>query len=97
MAIVIEEEKKGGMGILTIITWALIVGAVAGTVYYLFIKNPELVGQITAPSSFKNTEQLSKLNIDPNSVVDGLNKSFREYVSPTVIVNRGRANPFLGQ
>ena len=41
MAIVVEEEKKGGMGILTILTWVLIIGAVAGSAYYLFFKQPE--------------------------------------------------------
>ncbi len=96
MAIVVEEEKKGGMGILTILTWVLIIGAVAGSAYYLFFKQPELVGQIAAPTSFKNTEQLSKLNVSPKDVVDSLSKSFRQYVTPLSPANKGRSNPFLG-
>ena len=96
MAIVVEEEKKGGMGILTILTWVLIIGAVAGSAYYLFFKQPELVGQIATPTSFKNTEQLSKLNVSPKDVVDSLSKGFRQYVTPLVPRNMGRTNPFLG-
>lgn len=96
MAIVVEEEKKGGLGILTVITWVLIVGAVGGSAYYLFFKKPELVGQISAPSSFQNTQQLSQLNLDPKSVVDNLSKTFRQYASPSSPIGQRRSNPFLG-
>jgi Tfp pilus assembly major pilin PilA len=84
------------MGILTVLTWVLIVGAVGGSAYYLFFKKPELVGQLAAPSSFKNTEQLSKLSLNPKEVVDNLSVSFRQYVTPLSSSNRGRTNPFLG-
>ncbi len=96
MAIVVEEEKKSGAGILSIITWLLVIGAVAGTAYYLFFKQPELVGQIAAPTSFKNTEQLSKINLNPKDVVDSLSQSFRQYATPLAPVSKGRPNPFLG-
>lgn len=96
MAIVVEEEKKSGAGILSLITWLLVIGAVAGTAYYLFFKQPQLVGQIAAPSSFKSTEQLSKINLNPKDVVDSLGQTFKQYVTPLSPVSKGRSNPFLG-
>ncbi|MDO8504319.1 MAG: hypothetical protein Q7S36_00500 [Candidatus Liptonbacteria bacterium] len=95
MAIIIPEEAKSGAGILSIITWLVVVGAVAGTAYFIFFKKPELVGQIVAPASFKKTEQLSKIDLNPQAVVGSLSKSFRQYIAPLTPGVKGRANPFI--
>lgn len=96
MAIVVEEEKKSGPGIFGVLTLLLVIGAVAGAVYYVFFKQPDLVGQIAAPVNFKNTEQLSKINLNPKDVVDSLGKTFKQYVTPVTPGAKGRSNPFLG-
>ena len=97
MAIVIEEEKTGGgVGVLSIITWIVVVGAVAGVAYFIFFKKPELIGQISTPANFKNTEQLSKISLNPKEVVDGLSKTFKQYTAPAGLGAKGRSNPFLG-
>jgi len=96
MAIIIDEEKKGGAGILSIITWLIVVGAVAGTAYVIFFKKPELVTQLVAPASFNNTEQLSKIILNPRESVDLLNKNFKQYITPVAPGVNGKANPFLG-
>lgn len=97
MAIVVEEEKKGGVGILSILTWLVIMGAILGTVYYIFFAQPELVGQISAPAGFSNTQQLSKITISPQDILK--NPSFqnlKQYITPIQPTGAGRQNPFLG-
>lgn len=96
MAIVIEEEKKGGIGILTVLTWLAILGAIGGAVYYIFFAQPQLVGKIIAPPGFEKTQEIIKINLNPKDVVDSLTKSYKQYISPLQPSTVGRPNPFMG-
>lgn len=96
MAIVIEEEKRGGgVGILSIALWFLLLIGIAAGAYYVFFKAPQTV-EIAAPSDFKNTEQISKIQLKPEEVLSNQQfKSLRAYVTLPTPVPIGRANPFL--
>lgn len=96
MAIVIEEEKRtSSVGILSIALWLLLLGGLAAGAYYVFFKSPELI-EVAAPSDFKNTEQISKIQLKPEEVLSNQQfKMLRSYVTLPTPVPTGRANPFL--
>jgi hypothetical protein len=96
MAILIEEENKSGVGILGVLTWVLIIGAIAAAVYYVFFAQPQLVAKITAPVNFQNTQQLLKINVSPKDVIESpAFQSLKQYITPLQPSAGGRANPFL--
>lgn len=97
MAIIIEEEKKNGTGgILTIITWLVILGAIGGAVYYVFFAQPQLVGKITAPAGFQNTQQLSQITLNPQDLLQSPSfQALKQYVTPLEPATTGKPNPFL--
>lgn len=97
MAIIVEEEKKNGAGgILTILTWLVIVGAIGGAVYYVFFAQPQLVGKITAPAGFQSTQQLSKINLNPQDILESQSfQALKQYITPLQPATAGRPNPFL--
>jgi len=97
MAIIVEEEKKSGAsGILMIVTWLAIIGAIAGAVYYVFFAQPQLVGQIVAPAGFQNTQQLSKINLNPQDILQSPSfQALKQYITPLEPSTTGRPNPFL--
>lgn len=97
MAIVIEEEKKGGVGIMNVITWLVVIGAVVGTVYYVFFKKPDILNQVAAPAAFQNTEQLSKINLKPEDVAQNPKFTSLKYIPPIVLGQKGKTNPFASQ
>lgn len=97
MAILIDEEKKSGIGILSVLTWVLIIGAIGGAVYYVFFAQPQIVSQITAPANFQNTQQLLNLGVSPKDVIESpAFQSLKQYITPLQPAAGGRANPFLG-
>ncbi|MDO8664523.1 MAG: hypothetical protein Q7K44_03215 [Candidatus Liptonbacteria bacterium] len=95
MAIIIEE-KTNGSGIVTFLIWLVILGIIAASAYYVFFKKPELV-EFSASSNFKNIEQLSKISINSDQLIN--NPQFqllKQYVTVSFPENIGRPNPFLG-
>ena len=99
MAIVVEEEKRGGGvggGLLNSLLWIALIGGIAFGAYYVFFQKPELV-EIAVPSDFKNTEQISKLELHPEEVLESPQfKNLRAYVTPLPLPETGKSNPFLG-
>lgn len=96
MAIVLQEERPNGSGIVSIIVWIVILGVIGAAIYYVFFKNPEIVATKT-PSGFANTAQLSKIQLDPNEVLSSPQfQGLRPYVPALTPKTTGRANPFLG-
>lgn len=97
MAILIEEEKKNGTGgILTILTWLIVLGAILGAAYYLFFAQPQLVGKITAPAGFQNTQQLIQINLNPQAILQSQSfQALKQYITPLQPSTTGRPNPFL--
>jgi len=92
MAIIVEEQKRG-ISIVTVITWLVILAVLSAAAYYIFFARPELV-EVTAPSSFQNINSLSQININPDDVVQSLNQSFKQYITPPATTTLGRSNPF---
>ncbi|MBI4085655.1 MAG: hypothetical protein HY433_00175 [Candidatus Liptonbacteria bacterium] len=95
MAIIVEEKRNSG-SIVNFLTWIAVLAITAASVYYIFFKNPELV-EFTASPSFKNVQQLSKININPQELLDNAAfQALKQYVTLTPPQNLGRSNPFLG-
>lgn len=95
MAIVIEEEKKSSVSILSIVLWVVVLAVIGLAAYYLFFYRPELI-PISVPDSFKNTQELSKIDLSLNVLDDPLFKSLKAGVQALNPQTTGRANPFLG-
>jgi len=94
MAIVIEEEKNR-ISPISIITWLVILVIVGLAVYYIFFSQPQLV-EITAPSSFQNINPLSKVDVNPEDVINSPGfQSLKSTIAPLAPGNTGRENPFL--
>lgn len=95
MAIVVEEEHKSSQGLVGLVVWGLVFIIVGVAVYYVFFKRPDLVEQATP--SLTNTEALSKINLQPDEVINSASfQALHSYVSPLTVQAGGRANPFLG-
>lgn len=95
MAIVIEEEKKSSVSWISILVWVIVLGIIGLAAYYLFFYRPELI-PITVPDNFKNTEELSRIDLNLNILEDPVFKSLKAGVSALNPQSSGRANPFLG-
>jgi hypothetical protein len=95
MAIVIEEEKKSSVSIISIILWIVVLGVLGLSAYYLFFYRPDII-PITVPDSFQNTEELSHIDLNLNVLEDPLFKMLKAGVSALNPQTTGRSNPFLG-
>lgn len=95
MAIVIEEEKKSSVSWISVLVWLVILGIVGLAAYYLFFYRPELI-PITVPDNFKNTEELSRIDLNLNVLEDPVFKSLQAGVRALNPQTSGRSNPFLG-
>jgi hypothetical protein len=99
MAIVIEEEKRsgaGGSGLLNALLWIALIGGVAFGAYYVFFQKPEII-DLAVPNDFKNTEQISRLELHPDEVLQSPQfTNLRSYITPPATPESGKANPFLG-
>jgi hypothetical protein len=94
MAIVVEEERNSGGGVVNILIWLVLLGIVGSAIYYVFIVNPQIV-EMAMPAGFQNTQQLSK-TIKPESVISGSNfQNLKKYVEVPEPGSVGRTNPFL--
>jgi hypothetical protein len=94
MAIVVEQEKKGGSA-LAFLSWIILIVLIGFAAFYIFFKNPELV-DYTGSSDTENVLNLSSIKIDPDQVLE--NSKFKElktYVNPAGQTEIGRPNPFL--
>ncbi len=95
MAIVVEEKRNSG-SIINFLIWIAVLATVGASVYYIFFKNPVLV-EFTASPSFKNVQQLSKISINPQELLNNAEfQALKQYVTLTPPQNLGRSNPFLG-
>jgi hypothetical protein len=95
MAIVIEEEKKSSVSWISVLVWIVILGIIGLAAYYLFFYRPELI-PITVPDNFKNTEELSRIDLNLNILEDPVFKSLKAGVQALNPQTSGRVNPFLG-
>lgn len=96
MAIVVEEEKKSSVNIISLLMWLMVIFAVGLSVYYLFFKRPELI-PIKVPENFENAESLSNIQLNPEEVLENPNfKSLKTLVQPVNPQGVGKSNPLLG-
>lgn len=94
MAIVVEAEARR-TNFVRFFIWLVILGVIIAAVYYIFFKTPELV-EVVVPPTFRNTEELSRISLNPESVVQSPTfNALRPYVTPLVPPPPGRPNPFL--
>lgn len=96
MAIVVEQERTQRMGVVKILLWLIIIAVIAAAAYYLFFKRPDTIPNLIAPAGFQNTTSLSKISIDPATVVQNpIFQSLKAHIAPMPSSTPGRANPFL--
>lgn len=96
MAIVVEQEKASGVGIVRIVLWVVLLGIILAAVYYVFFKKPDAIPDLITPSGFRNTTELSKINLDPQAVLQNPSfQSLRSQLPPLSTSSVGRPNPFL--
>ena len=95
MAIIVEE-KRDTKGVLNWLVWVAILAIITSPIYYIFFKKPELI-EFTSSSSFKNIQELSRINIDSGQLVNSPQfQALKQYVTVAEPQNLGRTNPFLG-
>lgn len=97
MAIVIEEEQRSSsVNIVSLVIWIFALAALGLAAYYLFFKRPELI-PITVPQNFKNTEELSNIELRAEDILSNLEfKNLQNHVTPLQPGSVGRSNPLLG-
>lgn len=96
MAIVVEEGQKKSSGILSLLMWLLIIGVIVAAAYYIFFRRPELV-EVAVPANFANTAALSKIQLNPDAVVNNPGfQALKSYIGAVNPPAAGRTNPFLG-
>ena len=95
MAIIVEEENnKSSVSLILVASWVVAIAIVGAGAYYVFFANPQLV-ETALPSNFKNTQDLSKINLQPDEVANNLFfKSLRTPIVPQNAASPGKANPF---
>lgn len=96
MAIVMDERRTPGSGIISVFIWLILLGSVAVGVFYVFVKKPELI-PITPPKGFKDAQAVSKIKLEAEPVVSKLNPPhFDSHITVPPARTSGRSNPFLG-
>ncbi len=94
MAIILEEEKKKTNWI-AIISVLVIIAMIFSVGYYIFFKNPSVIGQTTVPDNLQALNQLSQANFDPNQVFGSKQfQSLQNFTTPLALPPAGRSNPF---
>ena len=93
--VIVVEEQKNKMSIVSILTWFVILGILITATYYIFFKEPETV-QYIAPANLGQTNQLAKITLDASAIVNNPNfRALKSYVTIPPPGNTGRVNPFL--
>ncbi len=97
MAIVIQEEQKSGLSITSLLIWLSILVAIAGSAYYVFFRNPELVGDGGASDARAEIAvQLAKVKANADELLKNQKyASLKDNTPPLNPQSKGRANPFL--
>jgi hypothetical protein len=94
MAIVVEQEKKGGSA-LAFLSWIILIILIGFAAFYIFFKNPELI-DYTSSNDTSSVIDFSSVKINPDQILE--NSKFKElktYINPSGQTEIGRPNPFL--
>jgi flagellar basal body-associated protein FliL len=93
MAIVVEEEKDRG-SIVVLIGWLVVIITIIAAAYMIFFKNPQII-ETVGPSSFRQTAQVAKINLNTDVFKDPAFTARQIYVQPIGEGTVGKSNPFL--
>lgn len=92
----IIEEKGNNNALIDFLVWIAILIIIGSGIYYIFFKKPELI-QFTASSSFKDVQQLSKINISSDQLINSPQfQALKQHITAVEPKDIGRTNPFLG-
>lgn len=95
MAIVVEESKARGAGIISFFIWLVFLVLIGMGVYYVFVKKPDLI-PVAEPKSFQDAQAISTIKLDSQAIVSKLNPpSFDSHITIMPAQTNGRQNPFL--
>lgn len=95
MAIVVQEERSYQVNWIGILLWVAVIGMLVSVAYYLFFKNPEMVGNIL-PGSTATESEFSNLNLDMSQLQKSQRfQSLKDFPAPVSNAPSGRDNPFL--
>lgn len=97
MAIVIQEEQKSGLSIMSLLIWFSILAAIAGSAYYVFFRNPQLVGGgVSSDARAEIAAQLAKVSANATELLKNQKyASLKDNTPPLNPQSKGRTNPFL--
>lgn len=97
MAIVVQEEQKSGLSIMGLLIWLSVLLAIAGSAYYVFFKNPGLVGDGGASDARAEIAvQLARVKANADELLRNQKyASLKDNTPPLNPQNKGRVNPFL--
>lgn len=97
MAIVVQEEQKSGLSIMGLLIWLSVLLAIAGSAYYVFFKNPGLVGDGGASDARAEIAvQLARVKANADELLRNQKyASLKDNTPPLNPQSKGRVNPFL--
>ena len=96
MAIIVQQDKEP-INWFSVISWAIVIGVIFVSGYYLFFVRPPFV-EFVLPIKLVETATLAKIKFDPSFLIESevfkvLEKG--EYGKVVVPSDLGRDNPFL--
>jgi hypothetical protein len=95
MAIVVQEERAYQVNWMGIMLWIAVIAMLGSVAYYVFFKNPELVGNVLTGATTADSD-LAGVNPDPKPVQDNARfQALKNFPAPSSSAAVGRPNPFL--
>ena len=95
MAIIVEDDQRYKTGIVSLLTWVVIVGIVVAAVYYIFFKRVDLI-EVALPDRVKQSQALLDINVAPEEVLESLAfKDLKNTIPQPAPINVSRVKPFL--
>ncbi|MGC9598804.1 MAG: hypothetical protein ABSE18_00235 [Minisyncoccia bacterium] len=99
MAVIIEEEKKSRVNLMSFLGWFAFLVVVGVAVYYVFFAEPGLV-VISPPASLQNITPISQATLRPQDVLNSpafqaLKPPSFPLPGPQTSPATGRPNPFI--
>jgi hypothetical protein len=97
MAIIVQEEKQTGVGLLYILGWFIFGIIILIGIYYVFFKKPEIY---EAAISLKGNENINRVveigsNTNFDSIIENpVFKSLKNYIDIPQNISSGKDNPF---
>ena len=97
MAIIVQEEKQTGVGLLYILGWIIFGIIILISIYYVFFKKPEIYEAAIPLKGNENINQVVQIgsNTSFNSIAENpVFKSLKNYIDIPQNIYTGKENPF---